>query len=146
MFNSRGGSCEGVKTNVASRRLQELKLELCMSERAGYFFSVQNPAILTHNEEEGAAALLFRDFYLFPSGPCHSECGVFATVVNAERSKSVYSTLPPHRNKQLGLKLWVRHHFVPLTKNKQRNNPVGQFHHSGLNLVPSHTSRSEDLK
>lgn len=38
------------------------------------------------------------------------------------------------------------HHFVPLSKNRLLNNPVGHFPRNRLNLVPSHAPFHNHLK
>lgn len=71
------------------------------------------------------------------------------TAAKAERSK-IYSSPthppPPTPHHHHRLKVWFRHHFVPLSKNKWRNNPAGPFHRIRLNLVPSCTSAHGPLK
>lgn len=87
------------------------------------------------------------DFCLCPQGRRVS----FALLLWKLSESKIYSnlTLPPpnhHHHRHPRLKVWFRHHFVPLSKNKWLNNPAGQFHRIRLNLVPACTSAHDRLK
>lgn len=91
-----------------------------------------------------AAVLVYRrcHSWLFQSVSLRcvsSPCCLIKIAVKAELSKNIFLLLP--LCKRVG---W--HHFVPLSKNKLLNNPVGHFHCNRLNLVPSHAPFHNHLK